>query len=264
MEAASRVEARLSPIHNLDEDLLLNIFMINANMDEDPPEDRKSIQHWGPRALTVTLNVSHVCRFWRQAMLSSPSLWGRLIDLDYLILLKEEWKREIIRRTGTSLLHVKGDHTSNNPAFLPFLAYVLDVHWARIEILHVSAYFENSYKGDLWSPIARPSKVLRTFRVALGALEKPIQSSQTLFGNDAPNLCDLELTAPFQANLYMSSSWLSQLRHLEVSGATLTPRPTLLVWLEKLGDMPLLRTLRLYSAFQSVLEDPMLLNVVLY
>ncbi|KAJ3503328.1 hypothetical protein NLJ89_g8484 [Agrocybe chaxingu] len=266
MEAASNieVEARSPPIHNLDEDLLLNIFMINANMDEDPSEYRKFFQDWGPRALTVTRNTSHVCSFWRQAMLSSPSLWGRLVDLDYLILLKKEWREEIMRRTGTSLLHVKNTHTTNwyIPTFLPFLAYVLDVHWARIEILDVSTYFEGDYKGDLWYPIARPSKALKAFRVALGALQQPIQSGETLFGNDAPRLREVQLIARFQANLYLSSSWLSQLCHLEVSGAPPTSRPTLLAWLEKLADMPFLRILRLYSAFNSVFEDRVSLPVI--
>ncbi|KAJ3503809.1 hypothetical protein NLJ89_g8266 [Agrocybe chaxingu] len=265
MEATSNtVEARSSLIHHLNEDLLLDIFMFNAHMDEDPYESDRPIQDWGPRALTDARNVSHVCRLWRQAILSSTSLWGRLVDLEYLVHMKEEWRWEIIRRTGISPLHVKGKQVKNNPAFLLLLAHILDAHWERIDTLDVVAYFEKNYKGDFWYPIARPSKALKIIRINLGALEEPIHAGlgQTLFGNDAPELREVHFPMCFPTNLYFYSSWLSQLCHLIVSNSTSAPRPTLLAWLERLCGMPQLQTLSLSDVFNPVLEDPMPLPVV--
>ncbi|CAA7269841.1 unnamed protein product [Cyclocybe aegerita] len=255
MEAASNaIEGRSPPIYRLNEDLLLKIFMFNANMDEDPCDFDKAIQDWGPRALTDTRSASHVWRLWRQAILSSTSLWGRLVDLEYLIHLKEEWRWEIICRTGISPLHVKGKQANKNPAFLPLLAHILDAHWERIDTLD----------GDLWYPIARPSKALKIIRINLGALDQPIHSglSQTLFGNDAPELREVHFPMYLSANLYFYSSWFSQLCHLTVSNSTSAPRPTLLAWLERLCGMPQLQTLSLCSVFDPVLEDPMPLPVV--
>ncbi|CAA7269846.1 unnamed protein product [Cyclocybe aegerita] len=196
--------------------------------------------------------------------MASTSLWGRLVDIGYLILLKEEWRWEILRRTGTALLHVKATRGGHGATFSRLLGDILDAFWERIEILEVSAYFRSTYEGDLWDPLARPSEVLKIFRVSLGDLEHPLQAEKTLFGNDAPNLRELQLigTAYLRTNIDLSSSWFSQLYHLDVSGSIFMPRPTLLEWLERLGGMPQLKTLSLSSIFQPVSEDPMPLPVI--
>ncbi|CAA7269844.1 unnamed protein product [Cyclocybe aegerita] len=259
---SSAVESRSSSVRNLNDDLLLYIFMANANMDGDPIEYEGRIKDI-PCALTYTRNTSHVCRLWRQTILASTSLWGRLINIGYLILLKEEWKWEILRRTSASLLHVKGTQTGYSPDFFLLLRHILDIHWERIETFEISAYFESTWEGDFWDPIARPSEVLKTFRVSLGDLEQPLQPGETLFGNDAPKLRELQLigTIYLRANLDLSSSWFSQICHLDVSGSIFAPRPTLLAWLERLGGMPQLRTLTLTSPFRPVRQDPMPLPV---
>ncbi|KAJ3503811.1 hypothetical protein NLJ89_g8264 [Agrocybe chaxingu] len=232
---SNAVEARSSLAHSLNDDLLSHIFLFNANMDGDPSEYEGQIKDT-PCALTDTRNASHVCRLWRQMILASTSLWGRLINIGYLILLKEEWKWEILRRTGASLLHVKGIQTGHSPDFFLLISHILNNHWEP-----------------------RPSEVLKTFRVSLGDLEQPLQPGEILFGNDAPKLRELQLigTVFLRASLDLSSSRFSQLYHLDVSGSIFAPRPTLLSWLERLGCMPQLRTLILSSAFRSVRQDPM-------
>ena len=47
------------------------IFEMNANMFVDD------------RALGTTRSTSQVCRSWRNIMLVTPSIWAKLIDLDY-------------------------------------------------------------------------------------------------------------------------------------------------------------------------------------
>ncbi len=63
---------RSTYIDILDDDALLYIFTINANMflDED--------------ALVTTCATSLVCRRWRNLMLDTPSLWAKLIDMDWI------------------------------------------------------------------------------------------------------------------------------------------------------------------------------------
>ena len=61
-----------SPIHSLPYDLLMAIFEMNANMFVDD------------RALGTTRSTSQVCRSWRNIVLVTPSIWAKLIDLDYL------------------------------------------------------------------------------------------------------------------------------------------------------------------------------------
>ena len=90
-------EVRTAPVHSLHDDLLWKIFSINANMFIDEG------------ALTTTRLTSQVCQSWRSNLLNTTALWGRLIDFDSLHGLKgTEWAEELVRRSGTSLLWIKG------------------------------------------------------------------------------------------------------------------------------------------------------------
>src|SRR5437016_1653867 len=90
-----------SPIYKVPDDLLLRIFSINASRNEHPWVESYS------RPVTITRLSSQVCKHWRHFILGSPSLWGRLIDLDDLILGTNEWRNEVLSRTQQALLHVR-------------------------------------------------------------------------------------------------------------------------------------------------------------
>jgi hypothetical protein len=93
-----------SPIHD---DLLWSIFDRNANMIQDEPRTITLFPEL--RALTTTRQSSQVCQRWRRILLYASSLWGNLLDLDTLSMGNGEWRHEILRSTGISLLSVRSN-----------------------------------------------------------------------------------------------------------------------------------------------------------
>lgn len=190
------ITAHTPLIHSLNDDLLWHIFNINANMfiDED--------------ALTTTRFTSQVCRAWQYNMLSTGTLWGRLIDLDSLHGLKSsEWGEELVRRSGTSLLWIKGDrdrHYYHSPQWITpipptlkqqaFFLSVITEHWPRIQRLVLTApvMFDITTWEDL-SVLRRPAPNLEQFHVeslishgSTSGLEVSI--FEDLFSGQAPAL----------------------------------------------------------------------------
>ncbi|KJA24789.1 hypothetical protein HYPSUDRAFT_38451 [Hypholoma sublateritium FD-334 SS-4] len=79
-----------APIYGVNNDVLLCIFTLNANMFFDR------------QALHTARATSQVCRQWRDLMLEAPLLWAKLIDMDICDNDgKLDWINEIIRRSGT-------------------------------------------------------------------------------------------------------------------------------------------------------------------
>ena len=74
----------------LPDELLLEIFKINAAYDVDEP--RAHIED--------TIAFSQVCRQWRHVSLASSALWARCLDY----CLRQDWIKEILRRSGKQLL----------------------------------------------------------------------------------------------------------------------------------------------------------------
>ncbi|KAF8802064.1 hypothetical protein BYT27DRAFT_7113497, partial [Phlegmacium glaucopus] len=74
----------------LNNDVLYYIFKLNADMFSY--ED----------ALSNTRKVSQVCQGWRNIILGSPSMWGRLLDFDSLRWSSDNWQNEVLRRSGSS------------------------------------------------------------------------------------------------------------------------------------------------------------------
>ncbi|KJA19762.1 hypothetical protein HYPSUDRAFT_44045 [Hypholoma sublateritium FD-334 SS-4] len=71
------------PISKLNQDLLFEIFYINAA--SEPPKELE----FGPDAaamnpLVITRRTSHVCRDRNTIILRSPSIWARCFNLDAL------------------------------------------------------------------------------------------------------------------------------------------------------------------------------------
>ncbi|KDR66056.1 hypothetical protein GALMADRAFT_273768, partial [Galerina marginata CBS 339.88] len=85
-----------SPITMLHFDILREIFLFNANIFTK----RKCIE--------TTRLSSQVCHSWRSLILKSPTIWGRLLELSELELSTDRWREEVLRRSGNSLLWVRG------------------------------------------------------------------------------------------------------------------------------------------------------------
>ncbi|KDR81107.1 hypothetical protein GALMADRAFT_136160 [Galerina marginata CBS 339.88] len=122
-------------ILNLDDDVLWYIFSINADMEHDT-EGRIP-------ALFTLRYTSQVCSRWRELTIGSPSLWARILNVNLLSQTGTDWKEEVIRRTGTALLHVKALSKLYQPRWSlrrDSLKGLLKPHWSRIRRLDLEFY----------------------------------------------------------------------------------------------------------------------------
>ena len=128
---------------------------MNANMFDDD------------RALETTLATSRVCRVWRAFMLSMPSIWAHLIDLDNLHWRTAEFRREMIRRSGTVFLWVKarGCVDLDSPArFMKDVFNILDENWGRIQRLDANIIIEH-VRPDQWASLCLPAPHLESLNL---------------------------------------------------------------------------------------------------
>ncbi len=125
------------PIQRLNFDILWRIFNMNADSFEDF------------RALTTTLTESHVCRDWRNFLLSSTSIWAHVMDLDHSLFDSVEGSREIIRRSGTALFWIK---TSSYNRWKQNLKFI-EINWKRIEKLKVEIMICAVINENKWTTL---------------------------------------------------------------------------------------------------------------
>jgi len=163
-----------NPAVNLPNDLLLTIFEINgtlyfpqsANSIFTPQLDCDDTDSSNSDTLLNLRNASHVCSTWRTALLESPLLWARAIELDHFFSVynddddeddeEEEgnsddlkaalnkyedsgpilWLKEVIRRTQASPLWVMG-FVPMRPALKTLTLNLIKQEWHRIERIMV-------------------------------------------------------------------------------------------------------------------------------
>ncbi|KJA24818.1 hypothetical protein HYPSUDRAFT_38489 [Hypholoma sublateritium FD-334 SS-4] len=183
------------PIHTLNEDILLYIFTLNADMFSDTD------------ALLTTCVTSQVCQSWRDLMLATPSLWARLIDMYYISKsLGNEWRDELIRRSGTAPLYIRAQEIDRSGNVLR----ILRENWHRTQRLVVH---DLTSSVDLTRLVfALPAPYLETFAVTLGGTHAEDNEEALfvpLFGGHAPMLRSfhlsnhaLDLRAPWLHNLH--------------------------------------------------------------
>ncbi|KDR82454.1 hypothetical protein GALMADRAFT_237781 [Galerina marginata CBS 339.88] len=215
-------------------DLLWHIFSMNADM-EDKSEDKTP-------ALSTLRHNSQVCLAWRNLIVNSPSLWGRIINFDWLH--QEDWRKEVICRTGSSDLFIRGGITHKLSLIGDSVISILADNWPRVRSLELDFDDEHNseiveYGSDLWRLLKRSPDALESFKLTLTNLEEdPFILSPpdfTIFSNYAPSL--RTFTAPsIQFNI--RAPWVSSICHLSLT----TPTPVHEL-LEVLAQMPLLETL---------------------
>ena len=206
------------PVLMLHDDLLWSIFSWIANM--KPP--RKSIFFPEPRALTSTCQCSQVCQNWRRILLHASSLWGNVLDLDALSLGNDNWRNEILRRTGISLLSVSGiqQPLGRSKSSREFFYSLLEKNWDRIRLLHIShdeqpVNMHGKIDEIRWSRILSfPAKNLESFQLSVSKNAFPSGSprilrsnSAGLFNNSAPMLTEVKTS-----RVQCSTSFFSHLR----------------------------------------------------
>jgi hypothetical protein len=201
-------------------------------------------------AINTLRHTSQVCSAWRDLVLDTKSLWGRVIDFNCLR--NEEWREEVMRRTGTSPLFVRCDREHwGLPGSLDFEDKVISIlteNWTRVRSLKIKFWRPQAtdYVNDraIWCLLERPATALEVFELSLctpareGHYRNPPVLSPSgfkVFNHDAPSL--KVFIAPY-IRPDIQTSWTSQLRVLELH----TPIPVYEL-LEALKNMPLLESL---------------------
>ncbi|KDR68492.1 hypothetical protein GALMADRAFT_146169 [Galerina marginata CBS 339.88] len=202
-----------SPILNLNVDLLWPIFLINADMEYDPPiEDRESRKY---RALNVVRTTSQVSLHWRSLVLASSSVWAGVVDLELLTLGKDEWRAEVMKRTGRALLSVKGVVSE---FFREWRLSLIKDNWSRIRKLDITVTIPaRVITRETFDFLFHSTKYLEafTFRVPLRYDGFSVfDGGPPLFANRAPFMREFHIRhLPFR----QEAPWLSQLRRLHLS-----------------------------------------------
>ncbi|KJA24798.1 hypothetical protein HYPSUDRAFT_38459 [Hypholoma sublateritium FD-334 SS-4] len=166
---------RSSPaIHTLNNDVLLHIFAFNADMFADN------------KALYGTCFTAQVCSQWRSLMFDTPSLWGKLIDMDEIYCARTlDWGHDLIRRSGAAPLWIKADSlqilrqrykppvAEKSETFARFFSSVLAGNWSRIQKLVIHA--DLSILGLTRSMLCVPAPQLERFEAPLKDETAPVE-----------------------------------------------------------------------------------------
>ncbi|KDR79608.1 hypothetical protein GALMADRAFT_243699 [Galerina marginata CBS 339.88] len=200
------VATEACPASLLNGDILWLIFDINADMFSYR------------KALETTRISSHVCREWRSVILDAPTLWGKLIDLDNLSQKRNEWRDEVLRRSGDSPLSMLRSALVLNPLpwrehFLAtFALSILNQHWSRIERLEICSDTD-SIDTAVLEAIQKPAPRLRKFHIQFKNAPRTVHSGE-FFANQAPLLESIKIPFKFQ----LPAPWLSNIRTLSIGG----------------------------------------------
>ncbi|PPQ69490.1 hypothetical protein CVT26_002836 [Gymnopilus dilepis] len=239
-----------SPVRRLSQDVLHFIFLANAEEAEIVPCSPQSswYEPGSPlHPLITTRRSSQVCREWRQVILSSASLWGRLLDMDALQQEKPHWREEVLHRAGsTAPLWISraakiNPHGPPPPAVMNFLFWILYTCWERIEILVLRIEVEDFIGWTSATQMMMQSApALRRFTF-LPPLFIDVDHRvlvPSMFSNNAP--CLQEFVAPILH--FESTSKFTSLRSLTTSFhrkfSTLTGVISCMPLLEELAVFP--------------------------
>ncbi|KDR77826.1 hypothetical protein GALMADRAFT_414243 [Galerina marginata CBS 339.88] len=203
-------------ILNLHNDILWWIFYLNADM-EDEAEEEDAIA-----AIDTLRYSSQVCSRWRQVILSFSSLWGQVINLSHLE--HHDWRDEVLRRTGRSLLSVLWVKPDVERLSGDIAAEILKRHWDRIRWLELNFTYPHIMDDvnilQFLNIFQRPSEVLEIFRVSFKRGDQtpsPILSPSNfaVVSNLAP-----ALRVFFAPNIKfnLAAPWLANLRFLALNG----------------------------------------------
>ncbi|PPQ70677.1 hypothetical protein CVT26_014616 [Gymnopilus dilepis] len=186
-------------ILQLTNDNMLDIFFLDANIFHEES------------ALQTILQCSHVCTPWRALLLSTPSIWARVLDVDQLIKISSAGQVEILSRTGNAPLWLSANIRGNSKAGDLLSFSLIRDHWNRIE--HLKLCISHLDGREMWPVLARPAPILRTFELSTSqkGLMDTNSSEMPLFSNRAPVLQSFVGEC---LPLNLSAPWLRGIRQL--------------------------------------------------
>ncbi|KAF8958281.1 hypothetical protein BDZ97DRAFT_1923874 [Flammula alnicola] len=209
----------ISGVAKLNRDILWYIFCMNAELADTGAGTGPSC-----KALTTTVWTSHVCSLWREILLDSASIWGRIIDLNLLAQPDDEWRNEVLKRTGSAPLYVTGRilvSVNEGNALRFFFSVLLPADWTRIRRFDVAIteLAATSINEALWGGIQNAMPYLESFSLEISSFIPAVLASPTsvLFSNHAPALREFQLSCR-NININLNTPWFHQLRTLTLEG----------------------------------------------
>lgn len=118
--------------------------------------------------------------------------------MDTLVRGRNDWRNEVLRRTGKALLSVRARYENaivSGSALHRFLIDLIYEHWARIHLFDVAVESDQTLNdARVWSAFSRPARYLREFSIL--SVEDIFDAQDTmahpaafrLFSDDAPLL----------------------------------------------------------------------------
>ncbi|KAF9556082.1 hypothetical protein CPC08DRAFT_107412 [Agrocybe pediades] len=211
-----------SPISILHEDLIYRIFLESTN------GGRASRLIAQRQAIVTAIRCSHVCRLWRKIILSASKIWGRLIDVCFLLGRKtDEWLKEVVARAGKAPLWVYDYRfMSARDEQNGFIWSFLRENWSRVELLTFGGSEHPDgmsllEKQKIWAFLQEPAPHLRWIDLTLYDHDADKFLPSHLFSNNAPRLTDfcIMCTESDKFNLVSmaDASWTSNLCAISIS-----------------------------------------------
>ncbi len=167
------------------------------------------------RALDTTRIASQVCHQWRDLILQSSSLWGRLIDINYFFKCRsDKWREEIVRRSGTAPLWINADFVYQRgpraKSSQEFFFQLMNNNWHRIHKLVITRCSSPRLKLTR-SMFSFPAPILEYFELRchleLGEVHDN-RRTKPLFANHVPKLRSLHI---FSGAFDQRAPWLGHL-----------------------------------------------------
>ena len=169
------LESTLPPINRLPEDIFVTIPRF-FTQDRRRLESRFHMN--GP-----LIKMTHVCRSWRNVLLSTPSLWAQ-VDFSYG---KPDQAKMFLGRSGDQLLEVH-QHLDNEADVEPFLHSTLDnIH--RLQLLEIISY--HPHLDHVLESFATSAPELDYLEIT-NAIKNDIKLPQ-IFGGRLPKITVLSL-----------------------------------------------------------------------
>ncbi|KAF4613355.1 hypothetical protein D9613_010865 [Agrocybe pediades] len=194
------------PISVLHEELLRTIFLVNTDFVSEDNLVRHS-------PLITARRCSQVCRRWRSIILSSSTIWGRVIDVNRLQQRKDDWRKEVFTRTGEAVLWVYGRLDRLGRMWDTFLFTFLQTNWRRVQILVIIDSNHGLDRQKRWAFLKEPAPQLR----AIDIEQTFVPSGDSCpFTDDAPLLREYSVTG-IGCRFPTNASWLPNLTSVAFS-----------------------------------------------
>ena len=237
----------LSPITLLSNEILGYIFELNSDMGDDDAYEKNTNSGDPSIAFLTLLRSSRVCLLWRDYIINSPSLWGRVVNLNSFTarVRPQQWET-LMSRTGNAPLHLRAKINHQNfDKIVPFIISVLERYWARVMSFDVVSRGVKSPLEQMVPIFSLQAPLLVSFRIKSSYITgSRFTFPEALFSNYAPRLRGFYFGG---ININLHNSWGSQIRSLRIETPRSRFNPSAL--LQQISQLPLLESLALHYIF---------------